>query len=86
MEISDSLVRLGDVLPQKLFIEFEQFTEFQRFNEVIKTFFVATFKDGECDIPVGNIWKVQHAGDLAMSMVASGREDLNVGILNLTEV
>ncbi len=63
-----------------------QFTEHRRFNEEIKTFFVATFKDNDLEDPVPNIWKVQYEIDPIMSMIAAGRPDLMAGSVDLEEV
>lgn len=68
------------------FIDHYDFRAFRRFNEVVKTFFIATFKDSEIERPVPNIWKVQFSLDPVLSMVSMGRPDIMVGTLNFVEV
>lgn len=62
------------------------FFELRRFNEEVKTFFLATFKSTSFLTPTPNIWKVQFDSDPALSMLTSGRQDLYVGTLNFMEV
>lgn len=63
-----------------------EFSEARRFNETVKTFFVAMFHDYEFGEPVPNIWKVQFDTDPDLSMFVSGRQDMIVGNLVFTEV
>ena len=72
--------------PDNVFITHVQFTEHRRFNEEIKTLFIATYKDNDVADPVPNIWKVQYAVDPVLSMLAAGRPDLMVGAINFEEV
>lgn len=62
------------------------FLELRRFNEEIKTFFLATFKSTNYLTPTPNIWKVQYDSDPALTMLIQGRQDLYVGQLNFVEV
>lgn len=63
-----------------------EFSEARRFNETVKTFFVAIFNDYELGEPVPNIWKVQFDTDPDLSMFNAGRQDMLVGNLVFTEV
>jgi hypothetical protein len=63
----------------------EQYRAFVRFNQVVKTFFLACYKSNETDT-VPNIWKVQFEADPSMTMVATGRPGLMAGSVNLMEV
>lgn len=62
------------------------FREMRRFNEVIKTFFLCTFKDNAIGFPTPNIWKVQFESDPELTMLAAGRQDLYTGSLSFMEV
>ncbi len=62
------------------------FREMRRFNEVIKTFFLCTFKDNALYFPTPNIWKVQFESDPELTMLAAGRQDLYTGTLSFMEV
>lgn len=64
----------------------EGFFQFRRFNEEVKTFFLATFKSSLLTTPTPNIWKVQFDTDPDLAMFAAGRQDLFVGTLNFMEV
>ena len=63
-----------------------EFSEARRFNETIKTFFVAMFHDYEFGEPVPNIWKAQFQDDPDLSMFNAGRQDMLIGNLVFTEV
>ena len=63
----------------------EQYRAIRRFNETIKTFFLATMKTNETDV-VPNIWKVQLEEDPELTMVAAGRPGLLIGTVTFTEV
>lgn len=92
--------RLGELLSEYLtqkasivldyaacgYITHVHYRELRRFNEEIKTFFIATFKDNEIENPVPNIWKVQYEVDPELSMIALGRTDLMTGTLRFEEV
>lgn len=67
------------------FMGVTSFTEFRRFNEEIKTFFLATYKNTLAQTPAPNIWKVQFESDPELTMFAAGRQDLYVGTLNFME-
>jgi hypothetical protein len=67
------------------YIIHEQYRAFIRFNQVVKTFFLACYKSNETDT-VPNIWKVQFEADPSMTMVAAGRPGLMTGSVNLMEV
>ena len=91
--------RLGDMLSEYVilkskitlnfsgrhWIDWKQFTELRRFNEEIKTFFVATYKDGNQGKPMPHIWKVQYETNPALTMLAPGREELTQGTLVFIE-
>jgi len=79
-----SEIQLNFRRPQ--YIDHQQFRELRRFNEEIKTFFLATFKDGDRDVPMPNIWKVQYSEDPNLTILAAGRQDLREGPILLTEV
>lgn len=64
----------------------QAFFEIRRFNEQVKTFFIATFKRSISTLATPNIWKVQFDTDPELAMFAPGRQDLFAGTLNLTEV
>jgi len=72
-------------LSRNHYILINQFNALKRFNEEIKTFFLATYKSNKTDT-VQNIWKVQFEKDPDMTMVAAGRPDLYEGRLSFTEV
>jgi len=92
--------RLGDLLSEFLtvkadiqlmftgsqFIAHAQLNEFRRFHSTKRTFFLATFKIGERDRPMPNIWKVEFVQDPTFAMIAPGRPDLLRGNAVLTEV
>lgn len=69
-----------------IYLSASGFFEMRRFNEEVKTFFLATFKSSSLQIPTPNIWKVQFENDPELSMFASGRQDLYVGNLDFMEV
>ena len=69
-----------------IFLGADGFYEIRRFNEEVKTFFIATFKSAQINIPTPNIWKAQFTVDPDLSMLTAGRQDLYVGTLNLMEV
>lgn len=71
---------------ERNYVDAEGFFQLRRFNEEVKTFFLATFKNNIFNITVPNIWKVQFESDPEMSMLAAGRQDLYVGSLNFQEV
>lgn len=68
------------------YIGHSQFNEFVRFNNTKRTFYLATFKDGEHDRPMPSIWKVEFVQDPTFTMIAAGRPDLLRGMAMLTEV
>jgi len=70
---------------QNCHISHEQWRAFRRFNEVLRTFFLCTYKSNEVDV-VPNVWKAQFESDPQMSMIAAGRQGLMVGTLTLIEV
>lgn len=72
--------------PDQTFLTANGFFEIRRFNEEVKTFFIATFKSSYLSTPTPNIWKVQFETDPDLSMIAAGRQDLFVGNLDLMEV
>lgn len=74
------------VFDQRCFMDVADFLEFRRFNEEVKTFFLATLKDNAFHVPVPSIWKVQFETDPELTMFASGRQDLFVGTLTFEEV
>jgi hypothetical protein len=92
--------RLGELLSEFLTVKNEialSFTgqqyvthgmlnEFRRFHNTLRTFYLATYKDGEWHRPMPNIWRVQFTQDPMMSMIAAGRGDLVAGNLTMTEV
>ena len=92
--------RLGELLSEYLtikasirldyignqWLDFDQRLEMKRFNEEIKTFFLATYKDGEKDCPVPHIWKVQFEENPELTMIAAGKEEKTQGILMFTEI
>lgn len=67
------------------FIGHKQMRAFQRFNQVIKTFFLATYKYNGVDT-VNHIWKVQFSADPQLTMLAAGRQDYFTGSVQFTEV
>lgn len=71
---------------ENIYLSVDGFFELRRYNEEIKTFFLATFKNSVIQIPTPNIWKVQYESDPELTMFASGRQDLYVGTLNFMEV
>ncbi len=74
------------VYNQNTYLSAQAFFEFRRFNEQVKTFFLATFKRSISTLATPNIWKVQFDTDPELAMFATGRQDLYAGTLNLTEV
>jgi len=68
------------------FLEHTQMDEFQRFNNIKKTFFLATFKDGIKGRPFPHIWKVEFSEDPTLTMFVAGRPDILTGTLNFEEV
>jgi hypothetical protein len=92
--------RLGELLSEFLTVKNEitlNFTgqqyvthamlnEFRRYHNSLRTFYLATLKDGVRERPMPHIWRVQFTQDPAMNMIAAGRGDLVSGILLLTEV
>lgn len=64
----------------------EEFSEARRFNETVKTFYLAIFNDYNFGEPVPNIWKVQFESDPDLSMFVAGRQGLLVGNLIFMEV
>lgn len=79
-----SFIRLDFI--DKQWLDFDQCLEMGRFNEEIKTFFLATYKDGEKDCPVPHIWKVQFEENPELTMIAPGKEEKKQGILLFTEI
>lgn len=67
------------------FMTHEHYRAFRRFNEVVKTFFLACNKTNEVNV-VPNIWKVQFAEDPSIAMFASGRPGLLTGTVKFMEV
>lgn len=63
-----------------------EFSEARRFNEEVKTFFLAMFHDFKFGEPVPNIWKVQYDTDPLLTMIGAGRQDMLVGSLSFSEV
>jgi hypothetical protein len=59
---------------------------FRRFNEEIKTFFLAGYFDQEPDNPISNIWKVQFFEDPAYVSAVSTRSDILEGEIKFMEV
>lgn len=68
------------------YVALAQANEFRRFHVSKRTFFLATFKIGERNRPMPNIWLVEFVQDPAFSMFAAGRPDLVRGTATLTEV
>ena len=67
------------------YILWEQYCAFRRFNEVVKTFFLACYKSNETD-NVQHIWKVEFDVDPTMTMLSSGRPGLMEGSVSMIEV
>ncbi len=87
--ISDFVTLKGAVqlqFTETAYVRPEGFFELRRFNEEVKTFFLATFKSSSLRTPTPNIWKMQFETDPELSMFVAGRQDLYVGTLDLTEV
>lgn len=68
------------------YLEHRDLNELRRFHNNIRTFFIATFKDGERQRPMPNIWKVEFTADPAFTMIAAGRQDLLAGSVIMEEV
>lgn len=68
------------------FLEISQFSEIERYHNDFRTFFVATFKDGQLDNPMPNVWLAQLSDDPSFTMIAAGRPDLLSGTLTFEEV
>jgi hypothetical protein len=67
------------------FIFHPQFQAFRRFNESIKTFFLACYISNETD-DVQKIWKVQFESDPSITMIAAGRPGVLTGSVSFMEV
>lgn len=63
-----------------------EFSEARRFNETVKTCYLAIFHDYDPGEPVPNIWKVQFDSDPDLSMFVAGRQGMLIGNLTFTEV
>jgi len=71
---------------EQQYIEHQQLNEMKRFHNDIRTFFLATFKDGERNRPMPHVWKVEFSSDPSFTMIAAGRQDLLTGTITLEEV
>lgn len=71
---------------ENIVMDTEGFLEMRRFNEEVKTFFLATYKSTLLSVPTPNIWKVQFESDPELAMYTAGRQDLFTGTLTFTEV
>lgn len=67
-------------------LEATEYSEVRRFNEGVRTFYLAMFHDFKLGDPVPNIWKVQFTSDPDLTMFNAGRQDMLTGTLNFEEV
>jgi hypothetical protein len=84
-EFVTTKAKISMTYPQGNFIPHSQYRAFRRFNEVVKTFFLACYKFNEVDY-VPNIWKCQFESDPVFSMLTAGRPGLLTGNVSLIEV
>lgn len=68
------------------FLEAPQMNEIVRFYNDVRTFFLATFKDGERRRPMPHVWLVELSQDPSFTMIAAGRPDLLTGTITFEEV
>jgi hypothetical protein len=68
------------------YVDMIDLNEIERFHNDKRTFFVATFKDGERDRPMPHVWLVELIEDPRFTLIAAGRPDLLTGSLAFEEV
>lgn len=68
------------------FVVHSQMDEFERFNNMKRTFFLANYINWKHGEPMAHIWKVECTDDPTFTMIAAGRPDLVRGQVSLIEV